>query len=213
MLIVIIKVVTLHTGKINKIAKKATMRLLNEHIASEDVLDLTDIRVFKQQYENNFRSLKYFGLQYIADEEVVLDLIQDTWLKIWERQEAFPNLTAFRSYLFQALYHAILNYQKHARVEHDYADRLAADEPMEDEVVTKIIEAEVYHLVNSAFDELSDACRQVYAASLAGKNQREIAEEFHITINTVKKHINNANHKLRQRLKHILVIVYHFLAR
>lgn len=76
-----------------------------------------------------------------------------------------------------------------------------------------MIEAEVYSMVNTAFDELSDVCRQVYAASLSGKSQREIAEEFHITINTVKKHINNANHYLRRRLKHILFSVLQLFAR
>ena len=49
--------------------------------------------------------------------------------------------------------------------------------------------------------------------SLSGKTQREIAEEFHITINTVKKHINNANHQLRRRLKDALLAVCHLLAR
>ena len=45
------------------------------------------------------------------------------------------------------------------------------------------------------------------------QTQREIAEEFHITINTVKKHINNANHQLRRRLKDALLAVCHLLAR
>lgn len=201
------------TGEINRKGIAAMMEQLNKDAEQDGTLDLADLRVFKQQYEDNFRSLKYFGMQYIADEDVVSDLIQDTWLKIWERQETFPSLVAFRRYLFQVLYHAILNYLKHARVEHDFADRLSLSEPVEKEVAVKMIEAEVYSMVNTAFDELSDVCRQVYAASLSGKSQREIAEEFHITINTVKKHINNANHYLRRRLKHILFSVLQLFAR
>lgn len=189
------------------------MRPGNTHQAQDASLDLTDIRTFKQQYEANFRSLKYFGMQYIADEDVVSDLIQDTWLKIWERREPFPSLTAFRSYLFQVLYHAILDYLKHTRVETEFAERIQPDEWIEEEMTARLIEAEVYQMVNAAFDELSDACRNVYAASLAGKNQREIADEFHITINTVKKHINNANHYLRLRLKHLLQSVCLLFAR
>ena len=189
------------------------MRPDNIHPAEEACLDLTDIRTFKQQYEANFRSLKYFGMQYIADEDVVADLIQDTWLKIWERKEPFPGLTAFRSYLFQVLYHAILDYLKHTRVETELAERIRPVDRVEEEMTARLIEAEVYQMVNTAFDELSDACRNVYAASLAGKSQREIADEFHITINTVKKHINNANHYLRRRLKHLLRSVCLLFAR
>lgn len=175
------------------------MNLSGNHADIDKEVDLTDIRIFKQQYEANFRRLKYFGMQYIPDEEVVADLIQDVWLRIWERQEVFPNLVAFRAYLSQSLYHAILNHLKHARVETEYAGQAVSREPQEEEVTIRMIKAEVYQMVN--------------AASLSGKTQREIAEEFHITINTVKKHINNANHQLRRRLKDALLAVCHLLAR
>ena len=189
------------------------MNLSGNHADIDKEVDLTDIRIFKQQYEANFRRLKYFGMQYIPDEEVVADLIQDVWLRIWERQEVFPNLVAFRAYLSQSLYHAILNHLKHARVETEYAGQAVSREPQEEEVTIRMFKAEVYQMVNAAFDDLPTACRQVYAASLSGKTQREIAEEFHITINTVKKHINNANHQLRRRLKDALLAVCHLLAR
>ena len=129
------------TGEINRKGIAAMMEQLNKDAEQDGTLDLADLRVFKRQYEDNFRSLKYFGMQYIADEDVVSDLIQDTWLKIWERQETFPSLAAFRRYLFQVLYHAILNYLKHARVEHDFADRLSLSEPVEEEVAVKMIES------------------------------------------------------------------------
>lgn len=49
-------------------------------------INLADAHIFQQQYNLYFRQLKYFGMHYIADEEVVCDLIQDLWLKIWERK-------------------------------------------------------------------------------------------------------------------------------
>lgn len=76
-------------------------------------INLSDINVFQQQYKQNFRSLKYFGLQYLPNEEVVSDLIQDIWLKIWERREKHISEAAFKHYLFQSLYRSILNYIKH----------------------------------------------------------------------------------------------------
>ena len=49
------------------------MNLSGNHADIDKEVDLTDIRIFKQQYEANFRRLKYFGMQYIPDEEVVAD--------------------------------------------------------------------------------------------------------------------------------------------
>lgn len=73
-----------------------------------------------------------------------------------------------------------------------------------------MIESELYQAINRVFDELSDSCRRVYAASLEGKSQKEIAEEFRISVNTVKKHINNANHYMKERLKRLLLFFLTF---
>lgn len=148
------------------------MNLSGNHADPDKEVDLTDIRIFKQQYEANFRRLKYFGMQYIPDEEVVADLIQDVWLRIWERQEVFPNLVAFRAYLSQSLYHAILNHLKHARVETEYAGQAVSREPQEEEVTIRMIKAEVYQMVNAAFDDLPTACRQPVRQDAAGDCRR-----------------------------------------
>lgn len=172
--------------------------------ADTEYIDLTDIDVFQQQYNENFSRLKYFGLQYLPDEEAVLDIIQDLWLKIWERKETLISQSAFRSYLYQALYRSILNYLKHDAVVKEYAGKDQYDleeQEKEQEATHKIIETEIYQALNRVFEELPDACRWVYAASLEGKSQKEIAEEFSISVNTVKKHINNANHYMKKRLK------------
>ena len=143
-------------------------------------------------------------MQYLPDEDAVLDLMQDLWLKIWERKETRIKETAFRSYLYQALYRSILNYMKHDAIVKEYAEKSPDDREEQEkaqEATHRIIEAEIYQALNRVFDELPDACRRVYAASLEGKSQKEIAEEFSISINTVKKHINNANHYMKGRLK------------
>lgn len=186
------------------------MSTFQKETDAEKYIDLTDIDVFQQQYNENFRRLKYFGMQYLPDEDAVLDLIQDLWLKIWERKTVLISQSAFRSYLYQALYRSILNYLKHDAIVKEYAEKSPDDieeQEKAQEATHKIIEAEIYQALNKVFDELPSACRRVYAASLEGKSQKEIAEEFAISINTVKKHINNANHYMKDRLKDF----WHFL--
>ena len=174
-------------------------------------VDLSDITIYQNQYNLHFRSLKYFGLRYIADEDIVCDLIQDLWLKLWEKKETFANEIAFKSYIFRVLYNSILNYKKHEVVHNDYMSRMDLDEAVEKNIFDKIVEAEVYAAINMVFEELHESCRRVYAESLNGKSQKEISEEFNISINTVKKHINNANHFLKKRLKHKLTYIINII--
>ena len=57
------------------------------------------------------------------------------------------------------------------------------------------------------FNELPPACKEVYQMSLDGKSHEEIAQMLNISVNTVKKHKNNANHYMRERLKNVLSLL------
>ena len=173
--------------------------------AQGEAIILTNSKQFRHLYEKYYSQLKYFGMHYVPDEEVVSDALQDVWLRLWERRETFRNETVFKTYLFRAFHNTLLNRIKRQSVEQEFANReMLSGEPLEDDISARMIEAEVYQMVNDAFEELSTPCRRVYSASLEGKSQKEIAAQYDITINTVKKHINNANHYLRDRLRRFL---------
>lgn len=166
-------------------------------------IDLSDVKQFKTGYESHFSALKYFALRYVEDEEVVCDLLQDLFVKVWEKGEKFENELVFTTYLYRAVRNNCLCYIRDARRKEA---RMAGYEPEETEesFVNQMIEAEVYALINEIFDELPEASRQVYLRSLEGKSHQEISEELHIAINTIKKHKNNANHYLRARLEKLV---------
>lgn len=161
---------------------------------------------FKTQYEIHFTALKFFAMRYVGDEEVACDLIQDMFVKLWERKESFENDQVLKTYLYRAVRNNCLTYIRNKR---RMEKRLEGhqEEDTEESFVTKVMEAEVYALINEIFEELPDACKKVYSRSLEGKSHQEISEELHIAINTIKRHKNNANHYLRERLEKILSLV------
>lgn len=63
------------------------------------VVDLSDAKQFKKGYERYFTALKHFAMHYLEDEDVVLDLLQDFFLKLWEKRETFKNEETFKIYL------------------------------------------------------------------------------------------------------------------
>lgn len=121
------------------------------------------------------------------------------------KKEKHINEAAFKYYLFRSLYRAILDYIKHDNIVRKYVENILDSEEVEQDITYKIIESEIYQSINQIFDRLPNTCRRVYSASLSGKSQKEIAEEFCISINTVKKHINNANHYMKKFLKDFLL--------
>ena len=79
---------------------------------------------------------------------------------------------------------------------------------VQESFLDELLEAEIFGELLEAFNALPPACREVYRLSLEGKPHEEIAELLNISIITIKKHKNNANHFMRKRLKHLLVVEY-----
>ena len=165
-----------------------------------ETVDLSDSKQFKAGYEQYFTALKYFAMQYIKDEEVVFDLLQDFFMKLWERGDVFTNQDTFKVYLYRGVRNNCLTYIRDKKRQEKRLEGFVCDE-VEEDFVGRVIEAEVFSLINEVFEELPEACKRVYRLSLEGKSHQEIADELQISLNTVKFHKKNAYKLLRDKLK------------
>lgn len=170
-------------------------------------INLKDIDVFQQYYIRMYPELKYFIVQYIEDEEAADDLIQDLWLRLWEQDALFPNEQTLKAYLYRTLHNNAVNYLRTRMREQ--GRNLLSKEWNEDspDMLNRMIEAEFYVALNEVFAALTPTCKKVYLESLKGKSQKEIAELMNISVNTVKKHINNANRYMKERLKKFFLLL------
>ena len=78
-----------------------------------------------------------------------------------------------------------------------YAEKIVFEKDDQEFFLENIVESEVFQMIQTVFNELSPACREVYQLSLHGKSHEEISQLLDISVNTVKKHKNNANHYMR----------------
>ena len=170
------------------------------------VVDLSDSKQFKKGYERYFTALKHFAMHYLEDEDVVLDLLQDFFLKLWEKRETFKNEETFKIYLYRSVRNNCLTYIRNRKRAEKYMQGYASEE-FEEDFICHVIEAEVFSMINEVFEELPEACKKVYRLSLEGKSHQEIADELHIAINTIKRHKNNANHYIRERLEKLMILM------
>lgn len=184
--------------------KTSDLKSLEEHI----ILEFTcgQEKAFRFLYERYAPALRYFAAKYIEDSAAIDDIVQDAFVSLWERHTDFETENALKSFLYTTVKNNCLNVIRHRGVQNRYTEVMYQEEPKES-FLDRILEAEIFKLLLEVFNELPPACREVYRLSLEGKKHEEIAEELKISINTVKKHKNNANHYMRERLKHILVFL------
>lgn len=161
---------------------------------------------FKAIYKSQAPALKFFAFNYLENEDAIDDILQDTFVALWNNRESFDNERAIKAFLYKAVKNASLNYIRHSSVKDKYA-KAVLEEDNSESFLDKILEAETFRLLLSLFEELPPACREVYRKSLNGMSHSQIAQELGISVNTVKRHKNKANHFLKERLKNILSLI------
>lgn len=170
------------------------------------MIDISDPDLFKAQYEQHFTALKYFAMRYAESEETACDIVQELFIHLWERAGTYRDEHSFIVYLYRSVRNKCLTRLRDAK--RAEARMAAADIPQSEEsFLNQIIEAEIYALINDVFAELPPATRNVYTQSLEGKSHKQIAEELHIAINTIKRHKNHANRYLKERLKNLFTLI------
>ena len=137
----------------------------------------------------------------LEDEETVRDIIQECFLRFWERREM---LSAFSltSLLFSMVRNGCLNYLKHRsivekyRVEYlakvDGEERLYYADFMQD-AEHKLLYKELQEQIALVLNQLPDRSREIFLLSrFRGLKNREIAEKLQISTTAVEKHIARA---------------------
>lgn len=163
-----------------------------------------DEQAFRVLYDRYAIGLRYFAAGYVNDDTEIEDMVQDAFVALWEKRADFQEEQSIKAYLYQAVRNDCLNLKRHRKVQERYAEQVTQAGEEGESFLDRMLESEIYTALLEVFEELPAACKKVYRMSLEGMSHEEIAERLHITINTVKKHKNNANHYMKERLKHVL---------
>ena len=69
-----------------------------------------DERAFRTLFEEFYASLCLFATRYLGDREEAADVVQETFLKYWNKHTDFDDYRKIKSFLYVVVRHACLNY-------------------------------------------------------------------------------------------------------
>lgn len=161
----------------------------------------------KRLYQLYFPHFLSFAFQYVKDEEVCRDLVQDVFIAYWERHEHFSDIVSLKVFLYRSIRNKCLNELRavHANV----CERLDNSEEMmsDDFLEENIIREEVAFIVRQKIADLNPQAQKIVRFSLQGKTNQEIADLLSISINTVKTHKKNIYSILRIELRDLYLLI------
>lgn len=157
-----------------------------------------NIAGFKQLYDDFFQSLCLFANNYLHNENVSKDIVQDAFLYCWTKQIDIGTPVAVKSYLYKYVRNRSLNYLRDEHLVNESEFNLMRQE---DYFRDSIIEEETYRIIYDAIKVLPPQGKYVIELTLDGFKNHEIADKMGISINTVKTTKRRAFCSLRSELK------------
>ncbi|MGE4587421.1 MAG: RNA polymerase sigma-70 factor [Mangrovibacterium sp.] len=186
-----------------------------------DGLKKRDLGAYRDLFFRYHGRLVLFAFRFTGEMEVARDIVQDTFLNLWEKADNLNIETSVKAYLFQAVRNRSLNFFRYQSTRHNVHEELTARIEREEQKIYadehnpfhSLLELELEQKVKDVVDSLPERCREVFELSrYHDLKNREIAEKMDISVKMVEKHISHALRVLRSELANYFnILIFFFL--
>ena len=170
-------------------------------------------KAFDFFFRKYYPALCFFARRYVNDTELAHDLVQECFIKLWEKHNTIKNPGAIKSFLYTSVRNQCID---HLRRQKTAAARKVGifeiPELWEASEIDEVIHVETLRKVNEAIDQLPNRMQQVFKGYyLQHKKLEEIAAELNITPRTARNHKDRALIFLRKKFNVLSLIFLPFL--
>lgn len=169
-----------------------------------------DTKAFEALFQEFYPSMCIVATRFIADQTAAEDIVQEAFIKLWEKREAYQDIPSLKTFLYVSVKNLCFNYIRDRKVTVAYT----SPEVESQEAIFKdlLIEEEAYRIIEDAVNALPPQSARIVKMYLDGKQNKEISEILDISVNSVKTLKYNALNSLRTILKDYFYVLLLFLA-
>ena len=156
---------------------------------------------FGALFRQSYAELCSFVAQYVRSRAVAEELVQDLFLRLWERRESWQDAMPSRSYLYQAARNRAFDHLKRQRVAERQSFELVEEETNPPEAEVALAADDLRAALHRAIEQLPPRTREVFVLSRGhGLTYPQIAEALTISVKTVETQMTRAFRILRSQL-------------
>ncbi|MET4084036.1 RNA polymerase sigma-70 factor (family 1) [Pedobacter sp. UYP30] len=155
---------------------------------------------FRKLYDLYFHQITVYVFKISKSKEVTAEIVQDIFLKLWQKREELPQIENIKAYLYSLSRNRSIDYLRklaregkviQALTEYHKKYSNATDQKMDAEDLLLIIEQALYFL--------SDQKKRIFQLSkIDGMSHDEIAEMTNLSKSTIKNHLSESLKYLRE---------------
>ena len=171
-------------------------------------------KAYEEIYTEFFGVLYHLCLQYLHNEKIAEELVQDTFLKLWEIRETLNEQINIRSFLYTITKNNCLNHLRNQKISLKHQENMKYLEMQFNyEALEKLGNyiqfEELRNKIDEAISKLPSEIIETFRLSRFEEfSYKEIADQQSISIKTVEARISKALRILRVELKDYLPLIY-----
>lgn len=159
-------------------------------------------QAFSTMFNIHHKRLYYFSFRILKSKALAEDIVQETFIRLWNAKERLDETNNFESYLYRIAKNLIIDYLRKITNEKLYLSEAAHRQDVSRSTTDEIINYnELEQLTNELVDLMPGQQKIVYKLSREnGLSRNEISKKLGISGNTVKVHIYNSLKFLKEKM-------------
>lgn len=167
----------------------------------EDPIVLSNGFSLKRLFDLYFTTADSFASSILSTNINSKDIVEDVFVKIWERELVFDNIYKFKAYLYNSIKNSCINELKKRKTLKNI-DQEIFQQTIEDRIIITEIESQLIKSINS----LPPKRKEVMNLKIQGLTIKEIAEELGISHETAKVHLRLARKHIKDSSQLMLLL-------
>jgi RNA polymerase sigma-70 factor (ECF subfamily) len=188
------------------------MNSTEEKILFEKIKN-NDEKAFEKLFHMYYGQLCLFASRILQDDIAAEEIVQDFFVKLWEKRKEFSIETSVKSYLYRSVRNLCLNLIEHNNIKLRHAQSVLATHEQHISDGDGFTEIDLAKKIEESIQALPEKRREIFRLSREqGLKYREIAEKLNISVKTVEAQMGLAIKTLREKLKYFRANLLLFLS-
>ena len=177
------------------------MNSLEENSLFKEICNNNE-KAFEKLFHHYYGNLCLFASRILKNDDAAEEVVQDFFVKLWEKRKQITIETSVKSYLFRSVKNLCLNFIQHNKIKLRYAQTILSKTSNNQTDDYNFTEINLAEKIEESIQSLPAKRREIFRLSRKeGLKYREIAEKLNISIKTVETQMGLAIKTLRDKLK------------
>lgn len=156
---------------------------------------------YKQLFDEHYAGLVHFAEYLLCNEDEAEDIVQGIYADLYAHIAEMPIIKNMKAYMFTEAKNRCMNRLKHLQIEDTYCQLMLETERYITSETEISENDERLQRVYAAIEKLPQQTKAIFRRCVMdGLKYKEVAEEMHISVNTVNTHMSRAYKFLRAEL-------------